>query len=205
MLEPFESFLSAVQKANDALVTSIMFLSGFVEFVTRTSFCAFQDGLIDHYLRMQDWIRNLLDKVGGAVGLLSDIKGYFSVLNVFKSLMASGVFKSLKKFLSVLRGVTKFADALGFITTLVDFKLCYAEPYGCSKKIRIKVGFVKFSIRIPWLCWKNKRCTDLEGLGAFMVSHVHAGPLVEARYLFSRRHYTLLHRSHLCFSSLPLP
>lgn len=175
--EPFEVFLGVVRTISSTLSTSIGFLNAFVEFVTRTSFCSYRKYLIskqiglpdldllEYFNRMQEWIKGLVTKVGKAVGSLRSLRRYLSVLNSFKRLMNNCLFKAFKKFRSILKEVTGFADVLDFLNTLAKFEICYALPEGCTKEVDLgPLGTAK----IPWICWGNKKCTGLEDIGKFM-------------------------------------
>jgi len=159
-IEPFQDFLTVVSKVASSLKTSVFFLTGLVE-VTWTSFCAFQKDFFDFFARTQQMIKSLLLAVKKAVGSIADMKKHLSVLNVFKGLMNSDVFKVFKKFRSIIADISKFADTLSFITKLVEFEFCFAVPKGCWKEI--DVGF--FSIYIPWICWGSKTFAGLKTLG----------------------------------------
>ena len=122
ILVPFEDFLAVVRRLTSSLMSSISFLTAFIEFVTRTLFCSYQKNLTEFFQRANEWIRSLLSEVGKAVGFIKDLKRHLSVLNVFKGLMNNGIFKVLKEFRSILSGVSKFADSLSFISKLVSRK-----------------------------------------------------------------------------------
>jgi len=144
------------------LKTSVFFLTGFVEFVTRTSFCAYQKYFLDFFTRTQQMIKSLLLAVNKAVGSIADMKKHLSVLNVFKGLMNSDVFKIFKQFRSIIADISKFADTLSFITKLVEFEFCFAVPKPCWKTI----NFGPFGkLDIPWICWGSKTCAGLKILG----------------------------------------
>ena len=151
VLGPFEDFINVVRTLSSSLDASMLFMNGFVEFVTRTSFCSFKKDPTDYFTSVQKWIGSLMTNVGHALSFLKDLKGHLQVLNKFKDLMKSGIFNVFKKFKSIIKGVLKFADILSFITVLADFELCYPIPQKCEKTIKINLGFKKIKIKIPWV------------------------------------------------------
>ena len=164
VLEPFEKFLGVVGTVSSSLNTGMIFLNSFVEFVTRTLFCAFQKDSLEYYEKMQAWVNGLVEQVGKAIRFVQQIKGYLEAANPFKKLM-SGLFRAFKDFTSIVGDVASFAEVLGFINGLFDFEICYSLPRGCTKK----VDFGPFgTAKIPWICWGKKSCTDLEAIGKFM-------------------------------------
>ena len=164
LVEPFETFLGAISTISPSLVEGILLLNAFVEFLTRTLFCSYQKGFREYYDKMQAWVSGLVQQVGKAIGFISELKGFLTILNPFKGLM-SGLFKGFNAFKSVLGGVSGFAKVLAFIEKLFAFKVCYAVPKGCSKPVDF--GFLG-TLKIPWICWGDKSCTGLEDIGNFM-------------------------------------
>jgi hypothetical protein len=65
-ITPIQSFTQTLSRVLDSLEDGISILNGMVEFVTKTLFCAFQDGLTEEYERLKKWVGKLLQAVGTA-------------------------------------------------------------------------------------------------------------------------------------------
>ncbi|EJK76609.1 hypothetical protein THAOC_01618, partial [Thalassiosira oceanica] len=96
VISPFGRFLSIVERIVTTLVVSMQRLDGFVEFITRLIYCAYEKGTNKDYPldvqkkfrgfvdRVNGWVKALLTAVGTATQWLKTLKDNLSVLNEFK-------------------------------------------------------------------------------------------------------------------------
>jgi hypothetical protein len=125
-IAPIGLFGTAIDELNDNLGTSMQTLGGLVEYITRASFCALQDGLDEEFDRLQEWIENLLAAVNTANVFVIKLEDYLSELNGFSNFMNRNVFGVFRRFGGILETLGKIISALSFIEVRnVDFALYF--------------------------------------------------------------------------------
>lgn len=157
---PIITFKVFIQSVNDA-IQSVSMLESVVDAITRSSFCGFRSGMIDHYEKMAYWISLLARNVALATNLLKDIDKLLSPLNDFRAKIKANVFNPINKFKSILSPLRKLADSLGFLKTIASFEICLPKPRFTTKKIDLGL----FSITIPWIDFYGKACASLNDIG----------------------------------------
>lgn len=161
---PIQSFQEKVLLLAGNFGIAVLFFKGLIEFVTTASFCYFQSGQVLEYERMKELTLTLTNVINVASSLLVALKSSLSPLDRFQSLMNSGLFSVFRNFNGILNVFDPLANALSFVITLADFKLCFPVPYfrRCDKRISFGFG----SITIPWFCAGfNTKCFGLSDIG----------------------------------------
>jgi hypothetical protein len=154
--EAIAEFSSMLGGLRDSLVTGVFAAQGMVDYITRSLYFAFQQDLTAEYKRMKALISTLTQAISRSISLLADLDDAFSVLDDFKALMNSKLFKPFKEFEKGLRGIATLVDKLSFISTIADFQVCLSIPKYAPYRESICIVFVGCAtIEIPWV---NESC-----------------------------------------------
>ena len=130
---PIQTFYNIVEKVRDTLPI-LYALDIFVDLITRSSFCAYRQGDMEHYDLTQTFIRILTSKIKISAGFIADIKVPLEYLNSFKSSVTKYLLNPIKGFNDILNPLFDIIDSLDFLRTIANFKI--PIPW-----VSIKFGF----------------------------------------------------------------
>ena len=103
-------------------------LDALVEYVTRTSFCAFFDGFDTEFQRLSEWIDTLLSGITKVTEFVSGIENQFGNIDDFISFMAKNIFKPFNTFNGILKGIAKIIELLDFVLVLPEISVKIKKP-----------------------------------------------------------------------------
>ena len=124
---PLETFQLILEKVETALPI-VNALDVFVDTITRSSFCAYREGNLEHYELTQKIIGILASKIKISVSLIEDIRSPLSSLNSFKANMKKYLLKPIKGFKAATRSMFSVIDNLSFLETIANYKVPVPYP-----------------------------------------------------------------------------
>ena len=119
---PLDRFSTILNRINDALPL-LYELDGFVDLITRSSFCALKEEKREHYDLTQDIINILITKVSLSITLIEGIKNPLSILNSFKTDLKKFIVTPINFVMKLLDPIFAVMKALDFLKTIASFKI----------------------------------------------------------------------------------
>lgn len=127
-----ETFQLVVEKVETTLPI-VFSLEAFVDFITRSSFCAYREDNMEYYELTQKFIAILASKITISMSLIEDIKIPLQLLNTFKAKMNNHLVKPINGFKATLHDIFSVIEKLSFLKELANFKIPVPYP-----KVKIK-------------------------------------------------------------------
>lgn len=139
-------------------------IDSFVDYLTRSAFCAYQKEMTEYYDMVQGWITTMSGKVTQAMSFLSGLPSPLSALDTLKSLTNKFVLKPFNVFGGIMKVFDVFINLLSFLKVIADFSFTLPFYPEATLYISFKIPFIG-RIRIPiWFKFVPKEI-DLELVG----------------------------------------
>ena len=133
---PIRAFSVILERIQETLPI-VYGLEQFVDFITRSSFCALREDKQDHYDKTQDIITLLITRVNFSTTLIEDIRNPLSFLNKFKS-------DYKKQILNRLRDIEKAVEYMSWVIFPFEWII------GGLGKLEIPIPYPKIKIGVKW-------------------------------------------------------
>ena len=122
MYQPLNAFQIILERLKETLPI-VYGIEQFVDFITRSSFCALRENKQEHYDTTQVIINLLITRVSFSTNFIDDLKNPLSFMNSFKSDVTKYIKVPIRTIDRLLDPLFKIMNTLKFIEEIATFKI----------------------------------------------------------------------------------